>query len=172
MRLTLRISRAVAGQDSGWTGYARAGGGGRSDNDPLLLSFGPQTGDGPVLIAWAGDAIDPAASLPDARAILLLNFLDIAADHEEEFNAWYDSEHLPRLREVPGVTRAERYCASDGSPRYLAMFELTNARVAEGPQWLTAGRTPWTARMKRQTLGYRSFMFTPPGAGDVISSGP
>ena len=160
MRLNIRIA-AAASSDGGWIGHARAGGGGQNDDGPLSLSINPQDTDAPALLMWTGKAIGTTPSLPNPHAILLTNFIDIGAENASEFNAWYDSEHLPRLSAVPGVARAMRYRATSGSPLYLAIFELSDARIAEGPEWLVAARTPWTARMKRLSLSYRSYMFVP-----------
>ncbi|WP_235973724.1 DUF4286 family protein [Parasphingopyxis marina] len=94
-------------------------------------------------------------------SVLLCNFTAIPADAEEEFNAWYDSEHVPRLAALPGVRRARRYRSAEQKPAYLALYELDQAQVAQGDAWLTAARTPWTAWMKRFTRDYRSFLFEP-----------
>jgi len=51
---------------------------------------------------------------------------------EDEFDTWYDTVHLPRLREVPGVRWAVRYQAQGpGGHKYLAVYELDNAAVAQ-----------------------------------------
>jgi hypothetical protein len=66
----------------------------------------------------------------------------------DEYNAWYDNEHLPRLVTVPGVIRARRYTAVTGSPRYLTAYELTDRDAFESPEGLKARKTPWTAKMR------------------------
>jgi hypothetical protein len=73
---------------------------------------------------------------------------DIPDDVVEEYNAWYDSEHLPRLVTVPGVVRARRYAATAGNPRYLTAYELTDPDAFESPEGLQARKTPWTAKMR------------------------
>ena len=73
---------------------------------------------------------------------------DIPDDIVDEYNAWYDNEHLPRLVTVPGVIRARRYSAVSGSPRYLTAYELTDANAFESPEGLQARKTPWTAKMR------------------------
>ena len=73
---------------------------------------------------------------------------DIPDDVVEEYNAWYDSEHLPRLVTVPGVVRARRYAATAGNPRYLTAYELTDPDAFESPEGLKARKTPWTAKMR------------------------
>ena len=44
---------------------------------------------------------------------LLLVYADlIDSKHEEEFNAWYNTEHLPELLALPGFLDAARYVAT------------------------------------------------------------
>ena len=73
---------------------------------------------------------------------------DIPDDIVDEYNEWYDREHLPRLVTVPGVIRARRYNAVSGNPRYLTAYELTDRDAFESPQGLQARKTPWTAKMR------------------------
>jgi hypothetical protein len=73
---------------------------------------------------------------------------DIPDDIVDEYNEWYDKEHLPRLVTVPGVLRARRYTATSGNPRYLTAYELTDPDAFESPEGLLARKTPWTAKMR------------------------
>jgi hypothetical protein len=73
---------------------------------------------------------------------------DIPDDIVDEYNEWYDKEHLPRLVTVPGVIRARRYTAAAGNPRYLTAYELTDPNAFESPEGLQARKTPWTAKMR------------------------
>jgi len=79
---------------------------------------------------------------------------DIPDHIVEEYNAWYDSEHLPRCAGIPGVLRARRYMSasiaggsSDG-PKYLTAYELTGPDVWDSPAALLARKTPWTEKMR------------------------
>lgn len=73
---------------------------------------------------------------------------DIPDDIVDEYNEWYDQEHLPRLVTVPGVVRARRYAATAGHPRYLTAYELTDKDAFESPAGLKARKTPWTEKMR------------------------
>lgn len=74
---------------------------------------------------------------------------DIPDHIVDEYNAWYDREHLPRLVTVPGVVRARRYTAVSASgPRYLTAYELNDRDAFESPAGLQARKTPWTAKMR------------------------
>ena len=79
---------------------------------------------------------------------------DIPDHIVDEYNAWYDSEHLPRCAAIPGVLRARRYMStgilggtSDG-PKYLTAYEMTGPDVWESPAALQARKTPWTEKMR------------------------
>ena len=43
-------------------------------------------------------------------------YVDIDAQHDKEFNEWYNTEHLPELLAVPGILAAARYQAVKGGP--------------------------------------------------------
>jgi hypothetical protein len=61
---------------------------------------------------------------------ILLVYTDlIEPKYEEEFNAWYNTEHLPELLAIPGVLDAARYVAKKGVPKYLAAYELASVDV-------------------------------------------
>jgi len=42
---------------------------------------------------------------------LLMVYTDVAAEVEEEFNRWYNVEHIPERLSIPGVLNAARYVA-------------------------------------------------------------
>ena len=77
---------------------------------------------------------------------------DVPAAHEEEFNRWYDIEHLPLLLQVPGVLSARRFRASTGSPRYIALYDLAGEGVVRHPAWQSAVRTEWAQHIDALTV--------------------
>ncbi|UFN48411.1 hypothetical protein LPC08_20720 [Roseomonas sp. OT10] len=70
---------------------------------------------------------------------------------EEEFNAWYDSEHVPERLAVPGFESGLRYISVSGAaPRYLAIYDLAAPEVMESPDYLRVAHersSPWTKRV-------------------------
>jgi hypothetical protein len=79
---------------------------------------------------------------------------------EEEFNAWYDTEHIADRLAVPGFETALRYVCTDGAPRYLAMYDLAHPDVLSSPAYLEVGfdnASPWTKRVTSRVRIYRSF---------------
>ena len=105
-----------------------------------------------VFRRWACEQITPGNHSPDQRAgALFLACGDVPAAHEEEFNRWYDIEHLPLLLQVPGVLSARRFRASTGSPRHVALYDLVDTQVPQHPAWQSAIRTEWTQRIDALT---------------------
>jgi hypothetical protein len=73
--------------------------------------------------------------------------------YEEEFNAWYNTEHLPELLTLPGFLDAARYVATRGAPKYLAVYELTSIEAIRSPEFSRRKRTPWENRMSPRATG-------------------
>jgi hypothetical protein len=85
---------------------------------------------------------------------LFLVYADlIDSKHEEEFNAWYNTEHLPELLPLPGFLDAARYVATRGGPKYLAVYELTSIEAVRSPEFSKRKRTPWENRMSPRVTG-------------------
>jgi hypothetical protein len=70
-------------------------------------------------------------------AALLIVWTDIPPEVEAAFNDWYSREHLPdRVGKLPGFVRGRRYVAQasgNGLPKYLTLYDLTNAEVMLSP---------------------------------------
>lgn len=78
---------------------------------------------------------------------------------EEEFNAWYDTEHVPERLAVPGFESALRFVCVDGHPRYLAMYDLESPSVLDTEDYLRVSfdrSSPWTRRVVGRVKVYRS----------------
>ena len=74
--------------------------------------------------------------------------LNIPAEKEQDFNEWYNVDHVPALVGVPGVSCARRYVAVEGDPKYLAVYEMNDARVPKTPEWDKARNSEWTLRIR------------------------
>jgi len=83
----------------------------------------------------------------DADFVLTVR-LNIPADKEQDFNEWYNVDHVPALVGVPGVHCARRYMAAEGDPKYLAVYEMNDARIPKSPEWDKARNSEWTLRIR------------------------
>ncbi len=86
---------------------------------------------------------------------LLMVWADVPADKEEEFNRWYNEEHLPERMAIPGFLGGARYEAVKGGPKHLACYELESAAVMESPAYkkVQGNPTPWTKKIGPQAIG-------------------
>ena len=73
---------------------------------------------------------------------------DVKPEHEEEMNAWYNTEHLVGLSQVPGVISATRYLRLSGGPRFVACYELESPLILESKEWLAVRHTAWSSRVR------------------------
>ena len=80
---------------------------------------------------------------------------DIPADKEEEFNRWYNEEHLAELLAIPGFLNAARYVAVSGGPKYLACYELESPDVIQGQAYQRHQDNPtdWSKKMSPRVIG-------------------
>ncbi len=107
------------------------------------------TGQVERLMRFEGDQILPGDQLPPEHAGgLLLNAMNIAPELEAEFNEWYDTEHIPALRAVPGVLCARRLRGTSGNRRYVALYHLVAPAVLESAEWAKARKSDWTSRLQ------------------------
>jgi hypothetical protein len=118
------------------------------------------------LLRLEGEQIVPGdRTAPAGAAGLLLVAMNIAPEHEAEFNEWYNAEHIPALSAVPGTLCARRYRGTGASQRYAAVYHLASADVPESPEWKRAANTPWTERLRpyfRDFLRIRCRRYTRP----------
>ena len=122
--------------------------------DYVKLSKSPSGGTKRVTSRWSNvtrgiyEQIWPenatAAPAPEGTGALLLAGLSVPPEREEEFHAWYNTEHMPYLGAVSGVLRARRFAPVDGSRKYLAVYELVSPDVVQSEEWSKAANTPWS----------------------------
>ncbi len=89
---------------------------------------------------------------------LLMVMMEPPPAIEEEFNAWYDTEHLPERIALPGFLSGARYVCVDGYPRYMALYDLESEAVLESDTYLSISGShfsPWTKRVTSRMPGYR-----------------
>jgi len=95
---------------------------------------------------------------------LLVAQLEVPPAFEDEFNDWYDTEHIPERLRVPGFLSARRL-ERVARPRYLNLYDLTDLAVLDSAAYLAvsgANKSPWTARVTKhcKSLGRRLYVQT------------
>jgi hypothetical protein len=81
------------------------------------------------------------------QLIAALDFSNVA---EDEFNDWYDLEHLPERQRVSGFLRCERWINAENAKQSVATYDLDNLGVLKGEGYRAIGGenlSPWSKRI-------------------------
>lgn len=80
---------------------------------------------------------------------ILAVWSDVTREGEDDYNAWYEREHMFERLEVPGFHRARHYLTVAGTPRYFTYFVTDTAAVVASPAYLAQANhpSPWTRRI-------------------------
>jgi hypothetical protein len=76
---------------------------------------------------------DKIAAPPAPGVLLILN--DVCAGADEEFNHWYQRQHLADQLGIPGFKTARRYQALGGQPAYMTVYECQSVAVLSSPEY-------------------------------------
>jgi hypothetical protein len=74
----------------------------------------------------------------------------------EEFNAWYNTEHIPAMFRVPGFVSARRFILASREssailgeaallPTFLTIYDIENIDLFESEAFLRERESPWSA---------------------------
>jgi len=89
------------------------------------------------------------------KHILLIVCTDVAPEMEEEFNRWYNEEHIPSLLRVPGVLWATRGVNIGEGQKYIAVYEHESVEVQKTPPYRDALETDWTHKIRPSLRNFK-----------------
>lgn len=102
---------------------------------------------------WVLEQIRPGdRRSPHEAGGLCLSAMEVDPAIDDEFNEWYNEEHMPLMDAIPGMLAARRFRATLGLPRYVAVYHLESADVYKQRLWYEANQTPWLRRIHRFRL--------------------
>ena len=90
------------------------------------------------------------------RELLIVN-ATIDPSVEEDWNRWYDEQHLPEIVACPGFRSGQRYVAqqADGVRVYVCIYEIDGPEALESVEFQSRrGWGPFVDRVKFQTLRF------------------
>ena len=70
---------------------------------------------------------------------ILVPVIDFTGFAEDEFNDWYDLEHIPERLRVPGFLACQRWIAANNPKISVATYELDNIDVLKSAAYNAAG---------------------------------
>ncbi len=94
--------------------------------------------------------VQAADQLPGEVPGMLLIVNDLAeGTDEDEFNRWYQEQHVPNRLGIPGFRNARRYRAIDGQPAYIALYECDSVQVLLSKNYTdrVANPTDWAKKI-------------------------
>jgi len=103
--------------------------------------------------------------------IAAMDFTNVAAD---EFNDWYDTEHIPERARVPGFLTLQRWIGADNPRQSVATYDLESLSVLQGPGYRAIGGenlSPWSKRVTgrvERLLRYEGEQILPGEPGKLI----
>ena len=68
---------------------------------------------------------------------ILVVMMEVDPDHDDEFNRWYNEEHLLERLEIPGYISARRFKLEEGEGvlKYLCIWELEDASPLQSEEY-------------------------------------
>ena len=106
------------------------------------------------------EQIEPGTlNAPENAGGVILVSMTPDPEREEEFNDWYNTEHIPFFNQLPGVITARRFRAIAGSPKYVAMYHVETIDIYATREWMVINETPWILRMRRFQRDRTYFLF-------------
>ncbi|PPR63788.1 MAG: hypothetical protein CFH10_00416 [Alphaproteobacteria bacterium MarineAlpha4_Bin2] len=114
-----------------------------------------------------------------ARGLLIAAF-DFSGAHRDEFHDWYDLEHIPERKTVPGFDLCERWIGDDAPNISVATYDLASIEAIRSHDYQAiayANSSVWTKRVTSMCTRLLRFdgeqispgdMSAPTGAGALL----
>ena len=87
---------------------------------------------------------------PLDAAFLVSVYFSVPDDRADEFNRWYNEEHVPMLLQCKDWQMCRRFAVDDGEPEpwtHLALHYLANESALKSPERAAANETPWRKKL-------------------------
>jgi hypothetical protein len=91
---------------------------------------------------------------PGTKYVFLVGH-DVPRNRHGEFNAWYNTEHIPDLLSVPGFVGVRRFALDEKlippitgrggvSSQYLTIWDIESEKALTCPEFVNKSASPWT----------------------------
>ncbi len=90
---------------------------------------------------------------------ILFSQMEPPAEQTERFHQWYEHDHIPARMALDGFLGARRFRAVEGSPRYLAVYELDSLAALETEAYRAVKTAPsaLTGQMLASVHGFTRY---------------
>jgi hypothetical protein len=100
-----------------------------------------------------GEVRRPGVEAPEAAPILYAVFFNVPQPAQEEFDAWYEQDHVPTLMKCKDWLMVRRFRIIDGDPEKwnrLALHYLADTSALQSPERAEARRSPWRDKLAKE----------------------
>jgi len=110
---------------------------------------------------------------------VLVVTMEVDAEDEEEFNKWYNEQHLPERMAIPGYVSARRFKLEDGNNalKYLCIWEMEDGSPLQSEMYKDQNAHPTelylrvNETIKARTRGLYHQIYPEPGTSFEDRSG-
>ena len=114
---------------------------------------------------------------------LLVAVLGYDTVNEEEFHDWYETEHIPERKRIPGFLSVQRFIAINKEKVSVAIYDLASVDVLASPDYqAVSGKnySPWSNRIQSRVSSFLRYeavqifpgqQIAPEGAGGLLVVG-
>lgn len=86
----------------------------------------------------------------------MIAMIDVEPAWEDEFNRWYNEEHFLDRINCPGFLAGRRFRAVEGSPKYLAVYDLESPAVMQSePYRRISNSSAWTRKINEHLISVK-----------------
>jgi hypothetical protein len=85
--------------------------------------------------------------------VLVSVYFSVPDGRADEFNRWYNEEHVPMLLQCKDWLMCRRFAVDDGDPEpwtHLALHYLASEAALESPERAAANETPWRKKLAEE----------------------
>ena len=86
--------------------------------------------------------------MPLAGKGMLITSMDVDPADEDDFNLWYDREHLAERVGIEGFLEARRWIAEEARPKYFCTYSTDRFEALDSPAYkaVLASQTEWSRK--------------------------
>jgi hypothetical protein len=104
----------------------------------------------------------------------LIAAFDFSNVAEDEFNDWYDLEHIPERQRVPGFRSCQRWIGTENVKQSVATYDLDSLAVLQSEAYRAIGGenlSPWSKRVTARCQRLLRFEGEQISPGDKVAPG-
>ncbi|MGE2832803.1 hypothetical protein [Mycobacterium sp. SMC-4] len=112
--------------------------------------------DGPQGLVYRQILAFPDASyIPEPTPFLHGAFFEVNGRDHDEFNDWYNTEHIEFIKTVDGYLNCRRFQCLEVPTKFLALYDVVSLADSEAKDVAPQNFTPWATRVRGKLTTYR-----------------